>query len=328
MSRLRDQSGLTMIELAVAAAISLVVLGIAMTMMITMWRGGTLTERHADTTQQARQTSDRLARQLRNLASPGIEIAASTSAQPKSVDRNDPFDLVFKDVDEGPLTSPTLNPANVRRVRYCLQTAGAVPGGAGNASSARGVLWMQTQRNAPGQALAPAPPADTACPGAGWDDRRIVADSITNANATPVRPLFRYSASTGEVTGTDDASREQIIRVATDLYVDPDTAQKPEEAHLVTSVVLRNQNRVPTASFTAIAVGSCTVQLNGSGSDDPENKRLTYQWWMDGALLSEDLQNRVVVQKAVGSGPHTFKLVVIDPAELQSAPATQSITAC
>jgi Tfp pilus assembly protein PilW len=47
MSRMRDQSGLTVIELAVAAAISLVVLGTAMTMMITMWRGGTLTERHA-----------------------------------------------------------------------------------------------------------------------------------------------------------------------------------------------------------------------------------------------------------------------------------------
>ncbi len=328
MSRLRDQSGLTVIELAVAAAISLVVLSTAMTMMVTMWRGGTLTERHADATAQARQTADRLARQLRNLASPGMQIAVSTSTQPKSVDRNDPFDLVFKDVDEGPLTSPTLNPSNVRRVRYCLQTTGPVPGATGNASPARGVLWMQTQRNVPGQALPAAAPPDTACPGAGWDDRRIMADSITNANATPVRPVFRYSESTGEVTGTDDASRERIIRVATDLYVDPDTARKPEEAHLVTSVVLRNQNRVPTASFTAIAVGNCTVQLNGSGSDDPENKRLTFQWWMDGALLSADLQNRVVIQKGVSSGPHTFTLVVIDPAELQSVPATQSITAC
>lgn len=328
MSRVRDQAGFTVIELAVAATISLVVLSLAMTMMITMWRGGTLTERHADATQQARQTADRLSRQLRNLASPGTEIAASTSTQPKSVDRDGPFDIVFKDVDEGALTSPTLNPANVRRVRYCLQTAGSIPGGLGTASPQRGVLWMQSQRSTSGQALAASAPADTACPGAGWDDQRVVADFITNADATPVRPLFRYSESAGEVTGTDDASRERIIRVATDLYVDPNPTAKPREAHLVTSVVLRNQNRAPTASFTAIAVGSCTVQLNGSGSEDPENKRLNYQWWMDGALLSADLQNRVVVQKALTSGTHTFKLVVIDPAELQSAPATQSISAC
>jgi hypothetical protein len=327
MTRARDESGLTVIELAVAAAISLIVLGGAMTLMISMWRGGALTERHNDASQQTRQAMDRLARQLRNLASPADVITASTSAQPKSVDRDDPFDIIFKDVDEGALTSPTLNPANVRRVRYCLQTSGAVVGG-GTASSTGGVLWMQTQRSASGSALPLLPPVDTACPGTGWNDSRIVARSITNTRVTPTRPLFRYSESAGEITGTDGASRERIVRVAADIYVDPDPARAPREAHLVSSVVLRNQNRVPTAKFTATAVGTCTVQLNGSGSDDPENKRLTYRWSMDGVLLSTDFQNRVVIQKVVTAGPHEFKLEVFDAAGLTSTPATQSVTAC
>jgi hypothetical protein len=299
--------------------------------MISMWRGGALTERHNDASQQTRQAIDRLARQLRNLASPADVITASTSAQPKSVDRDDPFDIIFKDVDDGPLTSPTLNPANVRRVRYCLQTTGAIPSG-GTASATRGVLWMQTQRSAAGQALPLAAPADTACPGAiaagGWSDQRMVADWITNTRVTPTRPLFLYSESAGEITGTDGPSRERIIRVATDVYVDPDPALAPREAHLATSVVLRNQNRVPTAKFIATVVGTCTVQLNGSGSDDPENKRLIYRWSMDGVLLSSDFQNRVVIQKVVTAGAHEFKLEVFDAAGLPSVPTTQSVTAC
>jgi hypothetical protein len=327
MMRAREEAGFTVIELAVAAAVSLMIFGASMTLMISMWRGGRLAERHTDASQQVRQATDRLARQLRNLASPADSITSSTSAQPKSVDRDDPFDIIFKDVDDGALTSPTLNPANVRRVRYCLQTSGAVPS-SGTASPGRGVLWAQTQRSASGAALPVAPPADTACPGAGWDTSRIVADWITNARVTPTRPLFRYSESGGDITGTDGASRERIIRVSSDVYVDPDPLQRPREAHLVTSVVLRNQNRVPTAKFTATAVGTCTVQLNGSASDDPENKRLTYHWSIDGALLSSDFQNRVVIQKVLTAGSHLVKLEVFDAAGLPSVPATQSVTAC
>ena len=104
MSRLRRQDGFTVIELAVAASISLVILGLSMTVMISMWTQAKRTERHNDAMQQVRQATDRLARQLRNLASPSDTITAATSAQPKSVDRNLPYDLVFKDVDEGALT--------------------------------------------------------------------------------------------------------------------------------------------------------------------------------------------------------------------------------
>ena len=108
-----------------------------------MWPQAQLTERQNDVEPAARQATDRLARQLRNLASPADVITTSTSTQPKSVDRNLPYDLVFKDVDDGAPRRPTLNRANVRRVRYCLQTSSHL--GGGFASPTRGVLWMQTQ---------------------------------------------------------------------------------------------------------------------------------------------------------------------------------------
>ena len=79
MSRLRRQDGFTVIELAVAASISLVILGLSMTVMISMWTQAKRTERHNDAMQQVRQATDRLSRQLRNLASPSDTITAATS---------------------------------------------------------------------------------------------------------------------------------------------------------------------------------------------------------------------------------------------------------
>jgi len=330
VSRLRANDGFTVIELAVAAAISLVILSLSMTVMISMWSQAKRTESHNNAAQLARQGTDRLARQLRNLASPGDVITASTSAQPKSVDRNLPYDLVFKDVDDGALTSPTLNPANVRRVRYCLQTAGSVPlTNGGTASPERGVLWMQTQKTSATLTTLPVnPPADLSCPGSGWNTTQLVGDFVHNRATTPERPVFRYSDSNGEITATTAADRERIIRVESDLYIDPEPLKKPEETKLQTSVILRNQNRAPTAAFVLTKLSGCTVQLNGSGSEDPENKRLTYKWSVDGVALPANQQDRVVVQTTVTPGLHVFKLEVFDPAGLPATPATQSTTVC
>ena len=327
--RARDEAGFTVIELAVAAAISLVVLGATMSLLISMMTQRTATEGHADAAQQARQGIDRLSRQLRNLASPADVITNSALIKPKSVDRNLPFDLVFKDVDEGALTSAS-NPANVRRVRYCLQTSGSIPGG-GVATTARGVLWVQTQRTSAGAPILPAaPPPAGSCPGPGWDDQRRVADYLVNASDSPPDPLFRYSSASGEITATDDAAREQIIRVEADLHVDPDPAKRPLAAHITSSVVLRNQNRAPSAFFSYVVTNSlaCTLQLNGSGSEDPENKRLTYTWYLDGVPLATGLQNRVLVQLTAPTGAHTYRLEVKDPAGLAATPYEKGITAC
>lgn len=319
MTRAREEAGLTLIELAVASFISLVILGATLTAFSALVARSTDVERQTEVETQARQGVDRLARQLRNLASPADVITAvTTSTQPKSVDRNLPYDVIFKDIDD---TRPpgTANSANVRRVRYCLQTAGAVPGTGFSASPTRGVLWMQTQTWT--TALPPAMPATTDCPGTGWTTQRIAADHVNNTAATPERAVFRYTGDSGLVTDTSDEARETISRIETSLILDEDPLKHPRATQLTSSVVLRNQNRAPIARFTftllnpLVTPSTCGVQLNGSASEDPESKPLEYKWSVDG--VHDPADTGVVIQKVLPKGSHAYTLDVYDRANLQ-----------
>lgn len=310
---------MTLIELAVASFISLVILGATLTAFTSLVSRSTAAERQTEIETRARQGVDRLARQLRNLASPADVITSvTTSTQPKSVDRNLPYDIVFKDIaDSRPAGS--LNSANVRRVRYCLQTAGAVPGSGFSASPARGVLWAQTQTWT--TALPPAMPGTTDCPGTGWTTQQIAADYVTNRNTAPERALFRYTGDSGLVTATTDDARERISRVEATVIVDEDTLREPQSAQLTSSVILRNQNRAPIARFTFTLLNplltptTCSVQLNGSASEDPESKPLEYEWVIDGTHQTGD--TGVVLQKSLPKGTHSFTLNVYDRARLR-----------
>jgi type II secretory pathway pseudopilin PulG len=308
MTRLRDDAGVTLIELLIAATITLIVLGATLTAFEALARQRTAVEAQAEVETQARQGIDRLARQLRNLASPGDVVTNIASTQPKSVDRNLPGDLVFKEVGE---TRPagSSNSANVRRLRYCLQSSGSVPGASFTASPARQVLWLQTQDWT--SLAAPEMPAAGACPGAGWQTQRIVADRIVNGAA---EPLFVYSGDRNVITGTTDADREQIARVQARMRVDADATRGPAAAEITTGVILRNQNRAPVARFvyTLLNDVTCSVQLNGSSSEDPESKPLEYGWTIDGAAQPAG----VVVQTTVTHGTHTYSLTVKDRAGL------------
>jgi hypothetical protein len=285
-------------------------------------------ERQTEVETEVRRGVDRLSRQLRNLASPSDIITnVSASTQPKSVDRNLPYDLIFKDIsEERPLGSA--NDANVRRVRYCRQTSGSVPGGSPFASPTRGVLWMQTQSWT--TALPPAMPAATDCPGTGWSAQQVVADHLVNASMSPARPVFRYSGDAGLVTGTTDAERETIARIESTVVVDEDTTRRPAAARLTSSVILRNQNRAPIARFTytllnpMLSPTTCSIQLNGSASEDPESKPLEYEWIIDG--VAEPTPGGVVVQRVLDKGTHTFQLKVYDRARLVGTSATETHT--
>jgi hypothetical protein len=312
--RARDESGFTVIELALAATLSLIIFGATMTLLTSMMRQHDRVEKQTVVETQARRGVDRLARQLRNLASPAdiiTNVAAST--QPRSVDRNLPNDLVFKDVADVRPGGST-NSANVRRVRYCLQTSGAAPGGF-TASPSRGVLWMQAQTWT--TALPPAMPATAECPGAGWPTGVMVADHVTNAALTPARDVFRYSGDAGLVTATTPEARETISRVETTLVVDEDTLRSPAATALTSSVILRNQNRAPIARFTYSLLNpvTCSVQLNGSASEDPESKPLEYEWFVDSTTTARP-ETGVVVQLALPHGTHTYLLNVYDRAHL------------
>ena len=316
--RWRDAQGLTLVEMLVAMSVSFIVFAATLAVFDAMLSQRTRIEDQTEVESMARQGVDRLARQLRNLASPAdivTNIAAST--QPKSIDRSLATDFIFKDVaDTRPAGS--LNSANVRRVRYCLQSSGAVPGTGFSASPTRQVLWMQTQTwttTAP-----PAVPAATACPGAGWLTQRIVAEHIVNTAAIP---LFAYSGDAGAITGTSDAEREQIARVAATVRVDADASRPPAATRIATGVVLRNQNRAPVARFvyTLLNPVTCAIQLNGSSSEDPESKPLQYEWLIDGITQSE---TGVVVQKSVAHGSHRFTLKVYDRARLVGTSAEEA----
>jgi len=327
MRPLRDQSGFTLPEVLMAMLLSLFILGVTLTAFTSLVDRQRHIERQTEVETRARLGVDRLARQLRNLASPSdiiTNVAAST--QPKSVDRNLPYDLVFKDISD--VRPPgTANSANVRRVRYCLQTSSSVPGGSPFASPTRGVLWMQTQTWT--TALPPAMPAATDCPGAGWSNQQVVADNLINASVSPERPVFRYSGDAGLVTATTDAARETIARVEATVIVDEDTTARPAAARLTSSVILRNQNRAPIARFTytllnpLLSSTTCSVQLNGSASEDPESKPLEYEWYVDGVVQAE---TGVVVEKVLPKGTHQFQLKVYDRARLVGESTTETHT--
>jgi hypothetical protein len=317
VTRAREETGFTVIELAIAATISLAVLGATLTVLTSLITQRGRVDKQTEVETQARQGIDRLARQLRNLASPADIITnVEESTQPKSVDRNLPYDLIFKDVDDT-RDAGSANNANVRRVRYCLQTSGAVPGAGFAASSGRGVLWRQTQTWT--TTLPPAVPLTTDCPGAGWPAQTVVADHVTNVAATPPRAVFRYSGNAGAVTDTTPEARETISRIEANLSVDEDTTRSPGQAALTTSVILRNQNRSPIAHFTYTSLlanpTTCTVQLNGSASEDPESKPLEYRWFVDNDDTPRP-ETGVVVQLSLPRGTHTYRLNVYDPAKL------------
>ena len=307
MSHLKDERGFTVVELAVSAFIALIVFGATLTVLASASTQQRLNEQTNDAQQNVRITLDRMARQLRNLASPNV-LTTVGSTLPRSVDRNLPYDLVFQDVDQN-RPAGSSNSANVRRVRYCLDTT--VP--------ANAKLYLQTQTWT--TATAPLVPGDAACPGAGWTTTTGVADHVTNKVGD--RAVFRYSGDSGLITATDSDSRADISRVEASVFLDLDPARRPTETSLSTSVFLRNQNREPQSAFTLTVTNPTTrtVQLNGSPSQDPEGQPLTYFWYVDGVQQSTE---GIVVQLSMTPGTHTFVLHVKDPAGLEGVSPTQT----
>jgi type II secretory pathway pseudopilin PulG len=306
VSRLGDERGMTLIELAIAALVSLIILGATMTVLAAANRQERLNENQNDASQTVRTTLDRMARQLRNMASP-TDITTVAGTLPRAIDRNLPYDLAFKDVQDVKIAG-SLNQPNVRRVRYCLDAA----------TPSNGTLWQQIQTWT--VAVPPALPADTACPGTGWTTQRVVATHITNKVGD--RPLFSYTGDAGLITATDSGARADVTRVQADLFLDADTTRPPEELELDTSVFLRNQNREPSAAMTGTILNptSRLIQLNGSASQDPESQSLSYNWYMDGGTTP--IGSGIVMQYTVPAGVHTFLLKVQDPAGLEGVSTT------
>jgi hypothetical protein len=245
---------------------------------------------------QARLTLERMASQLRNLASP-------TDYVPASVEKAQPYDLVFLTVDAvKPVGS--LNARNVKRVRYCV----------GPVVNGKAPLIRQEQT---WQAVDPPPSyATTTCSSSGaggWEKTQIAATDVVNTAQTPTVPIFEYTPGPTPVTS--------ITAIRADLYVDVNPGQSPQAVNLNTGVFLRNQNRLPVASCTTpIYTGTGKqVALNGSGSQDPEGFSMKeYRWYLDGSTTPLTDPKGVVGIWNGSSGSHSFELEVVDQGGLSA----------
>ena len=304
IARLRDERGVTLIELLIGMVITLVIFGATLTAVTAVSRSAQRTNEHNEAQDVARTYMDRLARQLRNLASPSI-FTEDYQAQPYAVDSAAPYDLVFRMVDEV-RAAGSLNQANVKRVRYCLDAT----------TPSRGKLYQQEQTWTNRASNDPPPlPSLGSCPAAGWTRTALVSEDIVNRIGGQNRPMFAYNS----------ADLQRISQIHADLYVDTTPGEAPVETRLGSGVTLRNQNRVPVARLDVDQSASQLV-LNGSASEDPEGMPLTYQWYIDPPtpLPNCDLLPKpascvgqgVVVNTPLTPGHHRVVLVVKDPAGL------------
>ena len=291
MNRLADEDGFTLAELLVGAMLAIIVLSASLTTLDQFRKMSARTDDRVGLQDQARQVSRELARSLRNVA-PSPEF-------PAVIGRAAPYDIVFRTVDR-PRADSAANVRNLRRVRYCLDAT----------DPDRATLLEQTQRW--NTQTAPLMPAGTSCPSADWGASRLVADHLTNRSGGADRPLWTYrQTSTGQVTG-----------VKLSLFMNDQPDLRDNEVALETGVFLRNQNRAPTALFTAAPAGVRHVLLNGSTSSDPEGDPLDYIWFVNGVEVGRGL---IFDYAATAGGSYEFRLDVRDPSGLLGRSPTQTV---
>ena len=284
MIRETDEAGSTLVELLISASLMLVILIATLQAMEIFQKNNARTTDLINFIDAGRNAMGRLTRDLRGAT------ASSTSAVPDAsvVMRAGPHDIVVKRINPHGRPSPG-NVNAVQTVRWCLEPA----------------AQRLHRQVAAGSAEAP-----SACPGtaAGFTDT-VVASQIVNG----ARPVFTY----------DRALLTEITTVSAFLAVDRNVLQPPAEATLTSGIFLRNQNRVPIASFDFIALAGRNVQLNAQASRDPEGGILTYEWKDAAAPLP--YLSAVASYVAPASSVRSITLTVRDIDGL-SASQTQNVT--
>ncbi len=298
MTMLRDQSGMTLIELQIVLVLMVGVLGATLTTFNQSEETRRVNQDQNESQDQNRRAIDKLARDLRNLASPSTQ-------NPEAVERNDPDDLIFKTV--APVKADgSENDRNITRVRYCL----------GGSSGGKASLLRQEQTW-----VTPSPPPDepmgTGCPDAGWPaipggsgNSRVVAENVVNREHGAA--VFSY----------DSVSTASVYSIGIELLVDADPTRSPSASRLASGVFLRNQNQGPQAAGTATDTGTGhRLLLNGSASVDPEGGAIaSYEWFADGDFTEPVAVGPVVYWSPPGSSwpqTHDITLRVTDSGDRQ-----------
>jgi prepilin-type N-terminal cleavage/methylation domain-containing protein len=292
----RGQEGFSLIELLTAMAIITVVVMATISAFVAFHKNERVNRLTNESQDEARLTLERLASQLRNLASP-------TDFSPDSVEKADPYELVFLTVDAvKPVGS--LNARNIKRVRYCLGAAVD-----GKTPLIRQQQTWNVETPPPSYSTASCDEKGTG----GWESTQVVATDVVNTTlATPV-PIFKYTPGPAPLSA--------ISAIRADLTVDVNPDKSPSAVSLGTGVFLRNQNRKPVASCTTpIYTGTGKqVALNGSGSEDPEGFSIKeYHWFLDGSETAMTEVKGVVGVWNGSPGTHSFELQVLDQGGLKS----------
>jgi prepilin-type N-terminal cleavage/methylation domain-containing protein len=299
MIRMREEDGLTLIEMLVAMTLMLIVMFATLTSFDAFGRRQTINNKQTDAVERLRFVSERVAKQMRNLASP-------TNNSGDTIERAEGDDIIFQ----------TYEPQK-RRVRYCLP----------NGSTDERLYFMTQNPNADGSTKA-LPTTNSCAPntGGGWDRVQVVGENVVNNRSGA--PVFTYNwdqaAASSNAYGKITAIRLLMI---TDVN---SSSARPNAVRVASGIDLRNQNQAPTAAFrvTGGGAGNHTFILNGSGSSDPEGRSLTYFWYRGrtagftptAADLIGDSKifNYTVPNGDIGSGIWYFKLEVRDPGNLSS----------
>jgi prepilin-type N-terminal cleavage/methylation domain-containing protein len=290
MTTARGQEGFSLIELLMAMVIITVVVMATISAFVAFHKNERVNRLANESQDQARLTLERLSSQLRNLASP-------TDYVPASVEKAEPYDLVFLTVDAVKPVGST-NARNIKRVRYCV----------GPVVAGKAPLIRQQQT---WQVVNPPPSYSTASCDAsgagGWEKTQVAASDVVNTEQSPAVPIFQYTPGPNPVTS--------ITAIRADLYVDVNPGLSPTAVNLNTGVYLRNQNRQPVASCTTpIYTGTGKqVALNGSGSQDPEGFNIKkFRWYLDGSTTPLTEPSGVVGIWNGTAGTHSFELEVED----------------
>jgi type II secretory pathway pseudopilin PulG len=309
MNLLRRQNGFTLIEVLIAATLSIVVLGSTLAIMDTFNHQYLANSQRNDAQDEARLGIDRIVRQLRNIASP--------ITTPKLLERATPYDVVFQTVG----TPSGSNTSGDQRVRYCVPTD-TPSGSAGNE-----VLISETQTwstaSPPASPWSSDPSVTLACPDSplpsGVSGSTIVVPSVTNRyQGRTDRPLFSFNNS---ATAPTDLS--QVTSVQIDLFVNPTPtgSRAKTESELRSAAFLRNEVRQPVAGFSWTETGGGVVLLNGGSSYSPDGYDLSYKW----SCISAGCPNATVLSEATdglidwhpgATGSYEVQLTVTDPSGL------------
>jgi len=283
MSGFSDSRGHTLIELLVTMSLLAVVMGATTTFWVSFNKTERINQNQNEAQGQVRNGTEQISRQLRNLASPNDNA-------PEAIDFADDNDLVFRTVDP---TGTSATSRHIKRVRYCLS----------DSSNGSENLVAQEQKDPPANY-----PSTSTCPNGAWGGYTTVAQDIVNREQS--QPVFTYTPNKTDTRG--------IYAIQMNLAVDVTPGTKsPAPTKLASGVFLRNQNRAPVASCTAVAGTGRQIVLNGSGSRDPEGRSIQTYTWLDsgGQPLTngtEAVKGAFALWSAPAAGTYVIRVRVTD----------------